>query len=914
MTRFYLWTRCIDRSGAGRPVSRCRRPPPVTRLYAGVFVLALLLAAHPASLAAPPDQVRPLDSSQTQPPEAFPSYVGLDTIHVAYAYESACSACRRDLEVVLPDSSVAVLASLPVGSVAGSYHHQDLLPGHYGYRIVETRIADEVPIYTTTLRTGTVDGLTIGGTLLYDEALTSDTFACESLNGVTVSDGYQLVLDGAHLTSNCRIDLAGSAALSVQSGDFLGSELLIGGTGTADVIDSTFDAAMILNVGPEVAVSITQSRFPHALQIGGAAGYLRFQGNHFGDIVRLLARSAVTFEDNLFLNSISLDDETTGANSWCQDNGLSPTIEGNSFVGREALGYTIVNCSVAGLRPVDVGPNYYGDPQGPVYGQVAGDPVVPGIVYGKKWLQRGAVVMPNLFRLAPYLASGPQWQETAVFPRFWMNGYRLGQYTLTDQIPTIIRGTESLFTVDLVTSHARIDGAEVWVMWNGQRVEASSPSSPSPKLVRDAGRSAVVLRSAGSTIDFFLPPADGATATLELWLDTRSLTDFVDAGTSGELKRLVDLDVTLKAPPPLVGIHIVPVTVDGVTPSIGGMRATLESVTPAMLPVTPQTLRVSATGYSPAWSSSLMPTAILLNAVATDLVRYRGAMQYDPVEFPQGELMDFVVGVMPAGSMGGGDGVYMNLRRHVVLVDEDKPEAVFHEMGHAMGLYNLVEQYSWPRYPPNGRPVEGVTLFLNQPSTSNATINGVFAGDPGRVLHTPAPGQWWHDPFLVVVDVMGNTAPFWPDPGTLQSMQTYFYSLAAEPRPTAVSANADAALRRVVVTVETERVEVTEVSLYQGERRCAAYRPVIETARLVPRDAFTVSTGGTAVEPNVTNGALPLCLTADALTYAPGDVELCLMPIGEDGDIMPGVLHVPAGAGARGGQHCPPARCGRPIL
>ncbi len=161
----------------------------------------------------------------------------------------------------------------------------------------------------------------------------------------------------------------------------------------------------------------------------------------------------------------------------------------------------------------------------------------------------------------------------------------------------------------------------------------------------------------------------------------------------------------------MVGIHIVPVTVDLVTPSIRAMRATLESVTPAMLPVTAQNLRISATGYSPAWSSAAMPTAVLLNAVATDLVRYRRTMQYDPVEFPTGALMDFVVGVMPAGSMGGGDGVYMNLRQRIVLVDESKPEAVFHELGHAIGLHNLIEQYSWPKYPPNGQPVEGVTLL-----------------------------------------------------------------------------------------------------------------------------------------------------------------------------------------------------------
>ncbi len=154
-------------------------------------------------------------------------------------------------------------------------------------------------------------------------------------------------------------------------------------------------------------------------------------------------------------------------------------------------------------------------------------------------------------------------------------------------------------------------------------------------------------------------------------------------------------------------------------------------------------------------------------------------------------------------------------------------------------------------------------------------------------MHAPAPGQWWHDPYLVVVDVMGNTAPFWMHPTTLQSFESFFYSLAAEPRPALAVVAADPNLRRVIVTMDTERVEVTETSWSFGERRCAAYRPRIETARLFPRDAFTGAVGGAVGDPDVIQGALPLCLAADPWTSAPGDIELCLMPIDAGGDIMP---------------------------
>ena len=887
MTHFNLWTRGAVRSGLrGRAPLRHRRPTgAIICAFAGA--LALLLAAGAASLAAPLHPPQPARSAQTPVREALPSYVGLNTIHITYTHESTCgAACRRELEVLLPDGSVKVLETIAEGATTGRYQHDKLSSGTYGYRIVETVLASGLPVDTTTTRYGTIDGLTIGGTLVYDEVV-GETFACVVPGGVTVGDGLTLALDSARLISNCTITLQGSGALSAQGSDFVGDVLTLSGAGNADVIGSTF-SAIDLDVGPDVVASITQSRFEGPLRLKGAAGSLRFQGNAFADVVRLLTRSAATFEDNLFLTGLSLDEETPESQSWCdEDNALSPTIRNNSFVGRVALGYTLsytlTTCSDAGFKPVEVGPNYYGDPQGPVYGQVQDDPVVPGIDYGIRWLQRGAAVFPNPFLLEKHLESGTQWQDAEPFPTFWVNGYRLGQHTLTNQITDLMRNKESLFSVDLVTSHAQVGGARVWVMWNGQRVE---PSVSVAQLVRDPGRKAVMLRNAVTTIDFFLPPTEGVTSTLELWLDTTGLTGFPDAATSGEIKKLVTLSIPLKGAPRMIGIHIVPVTVDGVTPSVGAIRSTLESATPAMLPVASKNLRISTTGYSPAWNTTYMPTAVLLNAVATDLVRYRGAMRYDPKEFPKGELMDFLVGVMPAGSLGGGDGVYLNLRRGIVLVDEGKSEAVFHELGHAIGLYNLVEQYNWPNYPPNGYPVEGVTLFLNQPTTSNATISGVFTGDSGRVVHTPAPGQWWHDPHLVVVDVMGNTAPFWPDPGTLKSFSDAFYSLAAEPRPTVLSPAAELDLRRVIVTVATERVEVTEASLFFGERRCAAYRPIIETARLFPRDAFEGVTGGSAGDPDVTHGALPLCVTADAYTYASGDIELCVVPIDENG-IMP---------------------------
>ncbi len=280
MAHFTFWLRCIIRFLNPRRVFEHGIVVWRALLRTGMVALALLLLsmAQPPSLAAPLLSDRPADSSQAQNQEAFPSYVGLDAIHVSYSYVSTCPACRRELQVVLPNGTVGVLATLASGSVTDSFYHAGLIPGQYGYRIVETRLVDDKPIYTTTLRSGTVDGVTIGGAMLFNETL-SDAFACESLQGVTVRDGNNLVLDGASLISNCQISLEGTASLSAQSSDFLGGTLSIGGAGTADIVGSTFGAPIILSVGPEVVVNITQSYFSYFVQIAGSARALRFQNN-----------------------------------------------------------------------------------------------------------------------------------------------------------------------------------------------------------------------------------------------------------------------------------------------------------------------------------------------------------------------------------------------------------------------------------------------------------------------------------------------------------------------------------------------------------------------------------------------------------------------------------------------------------
>jgi hypothetical protein len=64
--------------------------------------------------------------------------------------------------------------------------------------------------------------------------------------------------------------LEGSATFGAQGATFTGDALTIGGTGNADIVSSTFPEAIILTIGSEAIVHISNSRFGGQLDIGGA--------------------------------------------------------------------------------------------------------------------------------------------------------------------------------------------------------------------------------------------------------------------------------------------------------------------------------------------------------------------------------------------------------------------------------------------------------------------------------------------------------------------------------------------------------------------------------------------------------------------------------------------------------------------
>jgi hypothetical protein len=298
-----------------------------------------------------------------------------------------------------------------------------------------------------------------------------------------------------------------------------------------------------------------------------------------------------------------------------------------------------------------------------------------------------------------------------------------------------------------------------------------------------------------------------------------------------------------------------------------------------MLPIIPANLRTTyhfhSTEYYSTGSGSVA-LLILANIITNDLVEFRSSEGWHPDDRPQAPFMDLVVGVVPKGALGGADGVYMPLRRHVVLVDESKPEAVFHEWGHALGLYLAREQYK--SYPPRGREVDGSTLFHTVGASSHSAVIEIFGDSTRRIRHEAWPGQWWHSSPAAALDVMGNQSPIWMHPQTYPRFANGIYGLANRPISSATPRVAVAEEHGVRVTLRMEPIEVTQRT-WAGENRCIAYRPIADTLHIVPMPGQFPTVDER--EPHVSEfarGTLPLCHERGPYADGAGDIQLCFHP------------------------------------
>ncbi len=586
--------------------------------------------------------------------------------------------------------------------------------------------------------------------------------------------------------------------------------------------------------------------------------------NEFNDRVTLHGNQQIQIQDNVFLGPLVFNDA-------CYFTEYDVQVQGNSFLGREALKVGDIQYWYC-RNPIAIGSNYYGDAAGPVMAW-RDQP-------NQQFLeQRGATVEVGLysqfFTLDHPLPTGRYRQNTLTFPSIWMSGYRLGQSLLVDdyrRLP-LIRGKETLLTIDLAVSERSLRGVQVYAEFDGQVVYPTNRAITLHRDLADYGR--YDTEHGLSTVNFILPPVSQPTATLKVFLDTRGVTGYSE---TGRLQQIQGIPETLTfSPPPAqrpVTFRVVPVELPEGRANIAETVRAVHTLLPAMFPILPSQVRVEV---APVLKISSYWTRIgLMNGIATKLAADNTYRRYR-----QQQGVDFIIAVMPHRSLGEEvHGANLPLRRSVLFVDERYPAAFIHEMGHALGLYTLREQYEWPHYPPVGMQLQDATFFLGVPDTV-AQIKGQFADcDQGRICHAPgrfaswrAIGEWYDVMGLVLASLRE-----WPSEATITTFEQFFRSLSAAPAPSESAPAATSAVpttstgRFVAFQAHYELIETEGYTRGYTWEPCLQWRIIPDTIRLV---ALPTGTAGmqdflftemsVASYLSQTESLLPLCSS----TYQP---------------------------------------------
>ncbi len=654
-------------------------------------------------------------------------------------------------------------------------------------------------------------------------------------NYITLQNNELLQIEQSTLIGD--ISASGEGRVIIQYAQF---------TGTAIGIRSSVNEFIVRN-----------SVFAGSVDLYGEN--IQLSENEFNDRVTLHNNQRTQIQNNVFLGPLIFYNCAMGPYGIVE---YDVQVQGNSFLGREALkvGSEYWHCP----NPIAIGSNYYGDATGPVW---AWDQP------NQQFLEeRGATVevgYSQFFTLDRPLPTGRYRQNTLTFPSIWMSGYRLGQSLLVDdyrRLP-LIQGKETLLTIDLAVSERSLRGVQVYAEFNGQVVY---PTNRDITLHRDlADYTPYAVEHGLSTVNFILPLVSQPTATLKVFLDTRGVTGYSE---TGRLQQIEGIPETLTfSPPPAqrpVIFRVVPVELPEGGANIAETVRAVHTLLPTMFPILPDQVRVEV---APVLKISSYWTRIgLMNGIATKL-----AVENTYRRYRQQQGVDFIIAVMPHGSLGEEvHGANLPLRRSVLFVDEHHPTAFVHEMGHALGLYTLREQYEWPHYPPVGMQLQDATLFLGIPNTI-AQIEGQFAGcDQGRICHTPgrfaswrAMGEWYDVMGLVLASLRE-----WPSEATITTFEQFFRNLPSTPTPSgsvlmATSANPGSNPNRAVAFLAHYALVETEgyTSGYTWEP-CLQWQVVPNTIRLV---ALPTGTAGmqapsftemsVAGYPSQTESWLPLC-------------------------------------------------------
>ena len=537
-----------------------------------------------------------------------------------------------------------------------------------------------------------------------------------------------------------------------------------------------------------------------------------FQNCEFVYQVNFRGRNEAMFTNCVFSDMVQFNDRGAGTNpKWSDSSSMQPTFSNCGFVGR--IGPVFPYMDPAGK--VNLGSNnYFGDkePDFEWFSLNAGFPLSPQAGW---FLRRGIPVNKNHFELSNWVSSGPQMKNEKVLPSIWLNDYVAGQNCLPYakfSNPTrnyvLLKGRETLVSLDVATNYESVSGVKFKAIFDGQEI---LPENPNVVLHRDISKYAKDVFYGNTTVNFILPPTDKDNAELKIMMDTTNIIGFDEAQGKGEG---IILDTFLQFKNSYgrqLNIVVQPVQlfITGYTtkmPNGTTVASSLKKVIPAMLPISQDDLHIWTVPVTTFYGGilSMFSTTALLNRIANYLATGQGFINTtasigDWLTGKETARVDFVVAVLPEGVLGEGvHGASLALRRGVIFVDENHPDAALHEMGHGIGLYTGKEQYD--QFPPAGLPVEGLTAFINEPSANSLT------GFRNRFLHFPSKEHsWYEDKFWF--DIMGSGNLSWPIWTTFSAFRSSFQSsLGQKTKSSEYSySKVPPGYRRIFVSAETEK-------------------------------------------------------------------------------------------------------------
>ncbi|MEI7730621.1 MAG: immunoglobulin domain-containing protein [Verrucomicrobiota bacterium] len=690
-------------------------------------------------------------------------FTGPGLVHLTYS-ASASGAYSTGLKLVRVNGQTRTV--LAQGTAIHGTLRVDKLPSGYTDIRIEESFNDtsrSPALVYTNLVTSISPGVTesnISGTLLFNETFSGITNPL--VVGVNITNGLSLLLQDCSSVQYCSFN--GNGNYSIGNCRVLGFNPPA--SGTLAVADSQFES--VFNLGAGLMANFLNCKFPTTRS--GAGFYVNgtnatpiiFEQCEFGMApgVCFYGGRPVTLRGNMFAGGLIFTDKGWGTYL------NQAVIENNSFVGVEALTYT-------GTDPITtkvaLGKNYYGDTTGPNnWGFASG---------------RGASVNTNFFAISKASFTGADLANrkfstgTNLPPILYNMGTRIAQNVSGSLLR---QGRETLVSVEIASNWKQVSGVQVYALLDGVRIDPVK----SPDIYRDwrdcaakGGEANQQVRAGATTFNLILPAQTKMTAALQVIMNTSNSPAF---GTNGYQATIYSQTLNFwNAPVRPLRVLVTPVKIEvagyptGI-PTGTAVAATLRKVAPAMLPIRSDELVVeldtlltyssAESGFFDSWM-----TASLCYTVNEWLLQY---MLEINAFLPAAQRYDRIVGVVAKGTLGEGDGVNVMTSRASMLVDETKPLAVLHEMGHSFGLYTGKEEYSIVE---GGYPVDQVTAFLPEAALSLNGVPGMT--NLGRFFHL---AQNLGDKYT---DVMGSLEPSWIIPSTHYEYGRGLLSLLYSPSP-----------------------------------------------------------------------------------------------------------------------------------